>query len=155
LDTSNSEHNYLKELKQNTEEVLSVYYFRGDRVPKLILNSALDVVEKAYRLQKRQKESPKDTSLLRQKYSYRIVIIVCGCYIALQTARIPTVTIDCLCFQVSRYVSHQHSSHTFATPKDTAVLKMLQQLKWKKDSSINTRAHRVPMHSSKSRILRR
>ena len=46
FDTSNSEHNYLKELKLNTEEVLSVYYFCGERVPKLISNTALDVVEK-------------------------------------------------------------------------------------------------------------
>lgn len=166
LDTSNPDHRYLKELKEHTADVLSVYYFCGNRVPKLILNNAFDVVEKAYRLQKREKQfgtedsvpagcSDKTTTTLRQKYSHRIVIVVCGCYVALQASQIPNVTIDFLCSAVTSRVSMQLSSHTFATPKSTAVLKMLQRLKMKKHSGISTRLHRVPMCSGTSRILRR
>jgi transcription initiation factor TFIIIB Brf1 subunit/transcription initiation factor TFIIB len=146
LDISNPEHTYLKALKQNTDDILSCYYFRGEHVPKLILCTAWDVVEKAYRIQKRQKESGvltnKDSEKTRKKYSYRIIIIVCGCYVALQTGQ-THVNIDRLCNQASNYVSHS-SFHMFATPKTTAVLRMLQKLNCRKDSRINTCSYPVP-----------
>lgn len=159
LDISNPEHTYLKALKQNTDDILSFYYFRRERVPKLILYTAWDVVEKAYRIQKRQKESGgltnEEPEKIRKKYSSRIIIIVCGCYVALKTVQ-TYVDIGGLCDQASQYVSHL-SFHMFATPKTNAVFKMLQKLHYKKDSRINTCSYQVPKrYPSKAHIsLRR